>query len=220
MKKYLTELIGTFFLCLTISGAVASGSVIAPIAIGASLMVMVYMGGHISGGHYNPAVSLAVFMRGKLPASDFVPYIISQIVGAVLAGIVSLIIFGKVIAPSPAADARFIGILLAEILYTFALALVVLNVATAKETEGKGFYGLAIGFTVLAGAVSVGGYSGGAFNPAVGLGLNIASALTGNLHPMNFIYYSVGPFAGGALAAVVYRIQHGESQLGGRGDGG
>ena len=86
MNKYLTEFIGTFFLVLTIGLSVLGGTPMAPLAIGAVLMVMVYMGGHVSGGHYNPAVSLAVLLRGKLQARDVVPYMTAQVLGAVAAG--------------------------------------------------------------------------------------------------------------------------------------
>ena len=209
MKNYLTEFIGTFFLCLTICGAVISGSAVAPIAIGAALMVMVYMGGHISGGHYNPAVSLAAALRGALSRDELLPYWVAQLLGAIVAGLVSLVTFGKVIAPAPASTANPIGIFLMEMLFTFALALVVLNSATTKKTEGNSFYGLAIGFTVAAGAVAAGWYSGGAFNPAVGVGLNLAKAISGGgLNMLAIAYYIIGPLAGGAIAAYVYRIQH------------
>jgi aquaporin Z len=207
MHKYLTEFIGTFFLVLTIGLAVLSGSILAPLAIGASLMVMVYMGGHVSGAHYNPAVSLAVFLRGKLGLTDFFIYVVVQLLGALAASLAVFLILEKTFAPAPAANATAIGPLLAEILYTFALALVVLNVATAKKTEGNSFYGLAIGFTVAAGAFAAGGVSGGAFNPAVGTGPTLVNAIWGAGSYVHLWLYWVGPLAGGALAAVVFKVQ-------------
>ena len=173
MNKYITELVGTFFLVLTIGcTVVGSGAgAFAPLAIGAALMVMVFAGGHISGAHYNPAVTLGVWLRGKCDAKDAVAYMCFQIVGAVLAALaVRYLKAGATVTPSnpPAGPA-----LLAEFLFTFALVFVVLNVATAKGTSGNSFYGLAIGFTVMAGAFAVGNISGGVFNPAVAVGVSI-----------------------------------------------
>ncbi|HKQ56569.1 MAG TPA: aquaporin [Candidatus Eisenbacteria bacterium] len=211
MKNYLTEFIGTFFLVLTIGLAVISGSTLAPFAIGAALMVMVYMGGHVSGAHYNPAVTLAVWMRGKHPASQIVPYWIAQVAGAIVAAFVVHIMTGRTFAPAPSPMASGFQAVMAEILYTFALALVVLNVATAKQTAGNSYYGLAIGFTVAAGAVAGGPVSGGAFNPAVGVGPIIISAAMGGGGFEHLWLYLVGPFAGGALASIVFKLQHGGS---------
>lgn len=209
MKNMLTEFIGTFFLVLTIGLTVTAGSQFAPLAIGASLMIMVYAGGHISGGHYNPAVSLAAMMRGALPSAQYVPYVISQVVGALVASIVVYVITGKTFAPMPGADATTLGALLVEILYTFALCLVVLNVAVAKKTQGNSFYGLAIGFTVVVAAFAGGGISGGAFNPAVGIGPTIINAMMGGGSWSAIWLYLVGPLVGGALAATVFGMQEG-----------
>ena len=211
MKNYLTEFIGTFFLVLTIGLTVVGGTEFAPLAIGAALMVMVYMGGHISGAHYNPAVTLAVFMRGKLEAGSVAPYILSQVAGAFLATVVVQLVLGSTFAPAPSPEATTMAALLVEILYTFALALVVLNVATADATSGNSFYGLAIGFTVAAGAFAGGPVSGGAFNPAVGTGPILAHAMLGGGGVGDLWLYLVGPFTGGALAAIVFRLQHGSS---------
>ena len=174
MRRYLTEFIGTFFLVLTIGLAVIGGTDLAPLAIGASLMALVYMGGHVSGAHYNPVVTLAVFMRGKLELRAVGPYMLSQVVGAATAAFVVQIVTGTTFGPAPAADATMAAALLVEVLYTFALARVVLNVATADATSGNSFYGLAIGFTVAAGAFVGGPIAGGAFNPAVGIGPSLA----------------------------------------------
>ena len=170
MNKYLTELIGTFFLVLTIGLSVLGGTPMAPLAIGASLMVMVYMGGHVSGGHYNPAVSLAVFLRGKLQALDVVPYMIAQVLGAVAAAAVVYVVLGRTFAPAPGPTASAVGALLVEVLYTTALCLVVLHSATAPQTTGNSFYGLAIGFTVAAGAFAGGPISGGLSTPRLASG--------------------------------------------------
>jgi aquaporin Z len=181
INKYIIEFIGTFFLVFTIGMTVKSPGAgeMAPLAIGAVLMVMVYAGGHVSGAHYNPAVTLAVFLRGSCPKADVVPYVLAQCLAA-LAG-AGLVLFLKAEpegVPPIVADAgplapAVVPALLVEFLFTFALCFVVLNVATRKENEPNSYYGLAIGFTVLAGAYAVGPVSGGAFNPAVALALGV-----------------------------------------------
>jgi aquaporin Z len=227
MRKYLTEFIGTFFLVLTIGLTVLSGSTLAPLAIGSSLMIMVYMGGHISGAHYNPAVSLAALLAGKLPAKEFIPYLVSQVAGAFAAAFAVYLIRGKTFAPEPGtegggmilflaplgisqATAVNLTALLVEVLYTFALALVVLNVATSKKTTGNSYFGLAIGFTVAVGAFAGGDVSGGAFNPAVGTGPALFRALHSSGTLKHVWLHVVGPFAGAALAALVFNYQEGE----------
>ena len=208
MNKYLTEFVGTFFLVLTIGLSVLGGTPMAPLAIGAVLMVMVYMGGHVSGGHYNPAVSLAVWLRGKLDARDIAPYMISQVLGAVAAAAVVYAVLGRTFAPAPGESVSAVGALLVEVLYTTALCLVVLHSATAPQTTGNSFYGLAIGFTVAAGAFAGGAISGGAFNPAVGIGPILVSAILGSSGGLGHLWlYLLGPFLGGGLAAAVYRLQ-------------
>ena len=208
MKNYVTELIGTFFLVLTIGLTVTAGTPFAPLAIGSMLMVMVYMGGHVSGAHYNPAVSLAIFLRGKLDAGDVAPYMLSQVMGALAAAATVHVVTGSPFAPAPGEGAGTVAVLLVEILFTFALALVVLNVATADAVAGNSFYGLAIGFTVAAGAFAGGPISGGAFNPAVGIGPILANAAVGAGSLGDLWFYLVGPLLGGALAAAVFKVQH------------
>lgn len=207
MKNTLTEFIGTFFLVLTVGLTVLAQSPFAPLAIGASLMIMVYMGGHISGGHYNPAVSLSATLRGALPTGQYVPYVLAQIAGAIAASLIVYVITGRTFAPAPSADATTLGALLVEILYTFALCLVVLNTAVSKKTQGNSYYGLAIGFTVVVAAFAGGGISGGAFNPAVGVGPIIVNAALGDGGLGALWLYIVGPLAGGALAAAVFGMQ-------------
>ena len=209
MKKLVTEFIGTFFLVLTIGLAVTSGTEFAPLAIGSALMIMVYMGGHISGAHYNPAVSLAVMMRGKMTAAEMVSYWVAQVLGAIVAALVATWAAGT-FAPAPGPGASTAVVLTLEFLFTFALALVVLNTATSPLTEGNSFYGLAIGFTVMTGAFAAGGISGGAFNPAVGLGPIIVDTIHGGSSIGHVWLYLVGPLLGGALAAAVFKFQHAE----------
>jgi|SRR5215210_4187716 len=208
MQNYLTEFLGTFFLVLTIGLTVLDGTPLAPLAIGSSLMIMVYMGGHVSGAHYNPAVSLAVFLRGKMASTgELVGYWISQVLGAIAAGLIVYVITGKTFAPAPAPAASTTAALLVELLYTFALALVVLNSAASAKTHGNSFYGLAIGFTIVVGAFAGGGISGGAFNPAVGTGPILVSAMLGDGSLGHLWLYLVGPFLGGAAAAWVFGLQ-------------
>ena len=201
MNKYLMELVGTFFLVLTIGCTVIGkgAGALAPLAIGASLMVMVFAGGHISGGHYNPAVTLGVWLRGKCDSRDVVPYILFQLVGAAVAsGAVRFLKAGAVVVRvKPAVGPEVV----AEFLFTFALVFVVLNVATAKGTAGNSFYGLAIGMTVMTGAYAVGNISGGVFNPAVALGFSLMglSAWSGI-----WIYLLV-QLAAGIVAALLFR---------------
>jgi aquaporin Z len=211
MRNYLTEFIGTFFLVLTVGLTVVGEVSLAPLAIGASLMVMVYMGGHVSGGHYNPAVSLAVLLRGKMSSvGEFVGYVASQLAGAVVAALVVYGVLGKSFVPAPGEQASVTGALLIEILYTFALALVVLNSAASAKTHGNSFYGLAIGFTIVVAAFAGGPISGGAFNPAVGLGPALVHAMVGG-GPVGHVWlYLVGPLVGGALAAIVFGLQERE----------
>jgi aquaporin Z len=152
VAKYLTEFIGTFFLVLTIGLTVLTDAPMAALAIGASLMIMVYMGGHISGGHYNPAVSLALLLRGKLPGSEFVPYVLAQVAGALVASFTVYAVLGKTFAPAPGDGVGVLSVVLLEALYTFALALVVLNCAASEKTKGNSYYGLAIGFTIVVAA--------------------------------------------------------------------
>jgi aquaporin Z len=199
-RKLVIELIGTFFLVFTVGMAVARAGSLAPLAIGASLMVMVFAGGHISGGHYNPAVSTAVFLRGKLALVDYVAYIVTQAVAGVLAG---LVVRGLGYAPhAPAAVAGTWKMIVVEFIVTFALCFVVLNVATSKGTENNSFYGLAIGFTVATGAFAVGSVSGGAFNPAVALGASVLTLFTWS----HYWIYLVAELAGAALAAGAFLV--------------
>lgn len=202
MRRYAQELVGTFFLVLTVgsTGIAAAPGVIAPLAIGSILMVMIYAGGHISGGHYNPAVTLGVFLRGRCPRADVIPYMAAQMSGGVLAAL--LVMFFKTGQSPSAFMARSVpAALAAELLFTFALVYVVLNVATAKATQGNSYFGLAIGFTVLSGAFAVGDVSGAAFNPAVAVG----AFLMGLVSPNMLWIYLVANFLGGAAAAILFR---------------
>jgi aquaporin Z len=202
MNKYIAEFIGTFFLVLTVgcTGIGAGAGVIAPLAIGAALMVMVFAGGHISGGHYNPAVTLGVLIRGKVNRADVVPYWIAQFVAAAVAALVTK--FLRAGAPVTTIAPHLGPALFAEFLFTFALVYVVLNAATAEGTSGNSFYGLAIGMTVMTGAFAVGDISGGAFNPAVALGISVLGISSWG----NIWIYLLANFAAAVVAAEIFQL--------------
>ena len=200
MKNYIIEFIGTFFLVLTIG---LTGN---PLAIGVMLMVMVYMGGHISGAHYNPAVSIAMIIRGLLSVKEAIKYILSQLGGALLAAYLVSFLTGNIMKVA-AGEYSVSQILVVEAIFTFALVLVILNVATNSKTEGNSYYGLAIGFTIMAAAYAGGGISGGVYNPAVGTGPILIDAIMGDGGTLsNLGYYLVGPIAGAVLATYVYKL--------------
>src|SRR5213595_573108 len=202
MNKFIAEFIGTFFVVLTVgcTGIGAGSGVIAPLAIGAALMVMIFAGGHISGAHYNPAVTIGVLIRGKVNPGDVAPYIVAQLLAAAAAATaVKFLRAGIDVTPM----APKLGpALLAEFLFTFGLVYVVLNAATAEGTSGNSFYGLAIGMTVMTGAFAVGDISGGAFNPAVALGI----CLLGISSWANIWIYLLADFTAAVLAAVIFQL--------------
>jgi aquaporin Z len=199
-RKLGVEFIGTFFLVFTVGMAAATAGRLAGLAIGWVLMVMVFAGGHVSGAHYNPAVSVAVLLRGKMRSNECVAYVITQVLAAlVAAAVVSILGY----APKSALPVAGAGkMLIAEFLFTFALAYVVLNVATARGTEGNSFYGVAIGFTLAVGVLAVGSVSGGAFNPAVAIGATVMGLFTWG----HIWIYLVANFAGAAAAAYAFRL--------------
>ena len=202
MRNYLVEFIGTFFLVLVIglTSINPGAGVIAPLAIGAVLMVMIYAGGHLSGAHYNPAVTIAAWIRGKCPSKDILPYIASQI----LAGIIAATVVTFLKQPTSVSEASIATFpaLATEFLFTFALVYVVLNTTTSKRTEGNSYYGLAIGFTIMVGAFAGGPISGGVYNPAVAVGISTMGLSAWN----NIWIYLVGTIAGGSIGALVYKV--------------
>ncbi len=202
--KLITEFIGTFFLTLTICTAAAFGTAgsHAPFAIASTLMVMIYAGGHVSGAHYNPAVTISIYLRGACDKSDVAPYIASQVAAGVAAALAAsnLLVPEGDVAPLVMDTGPAMA---AELLFTFALAYVILNVATSESTEGNGYYGAAIAFVVLAGALTVGSISGASFNPAVTASLVSA----GVMEVADSWVHLVPQLAGGALAALVFNAQ-------------
>ena len=196
MKKYITEFIGTFFLVLVVA---LTGNAA---AIGVTLMVMIFAGGHISGAHYNPAVTLAVLIRGKVTSQDAVIYIVVQIIAAIVAAFVAKWYMSDMGVTTMDLNGKVAKAFIGELIGTFALAYVVLNVATSRGTAGNSFYGLAIGLTVFAMASTFGSISGGAFNPAVAVGATVVKAFA----LKNIWIYLVACFGGSFLAALVFNF--------------
>jgi aquaporin Z len=205
-RKWLVEFIGTFFLVYVI-GCVSLQEhlLLGPLAIGATLMVMIFAGGHISGAHYNPAVTLGVWVRGACSTIEASFYVVAQVIGAIVASLAAGFLLGHGSAPA-ASTVTAAQVMLAETLGTFALVYTVLNVATAPATSGNSFYGLAIGFAVFTQAVAVGKVSGGAFNPAVAIGVTLLGLANG----ANLSMYWLSEFLGATLAAVFFLVLNGK----------
>ena len=198
-RKLIVEFVGMFMFAFTVGTATnkAGAGVLAPLAIGGALMVLVFAGGHISGGHFNPAVSAGVFLRGRMTGQEFGAYVVTQFIAAILGGLIARVVGGHEAHAAVAGAGRM---LIAEFLFTFTLVWVVLNVATARGTLGNSFYGLAIGFTVVVGAFAVGGISGGAFNPAIAVG----AMVTGLFKWSNIWIYLLADFLGAGVASFLF----------------
>ncbi len=208
MRKYFIEFIGTFFLVTVI--CLTNGNFLAPIAIGGLLTALVYMGYSISGAQYNPAVTLALLVLKKISVKESAFFILAQLIAGCCGALVYFLIWGRNSGiPRPSMEINIIKPLFIETLFTFILVLVILFVAASKRTAGNNYYGLAIGFTVVGIAIAGGNISGGAFNPAVGLGPMIIDKLLGTCSCNPFEYgwiYFVGPLTGGIIAAYVFRV--------------
>jgi aquaporin Z len=200
-SKYATEAIGTMFLVFTVGAAVGGAGPLAPFAIGAILMAMIYAGGHISGAHYNPAVTLAMLVRRRIDIRDALGYWIGQAAGALAGAAVVAIVLPVHAAPLSRSGHTMLAAIIAELLFTFALCYVVLNVATSKDHPKNSFYGIAIGLVVVAGAVTAGHISGGALNPAVVFG----GTAIGSIALSMLLPYVVVQLVAGVLAGIVFR---------------
>lgn len=198
-KRCAVEFIGTFFLVLVVA---LTGN---PIAIGAALTALVYMGGYISGAHYNPAVTLALLLNNKLSTQEAIQYMIIQFIAGFTAAVVFFVITGSRFIPQLGINTSKMPIFLVESLFTFLLAFVVLHVAATKKTKGNNYYGVAIGFTLMAAAFAAGPISGGVFNPAVGAGPMLFDFPNINMHIPIMIIYIIGPFLGGGLAGIFHK---------------
>jgi aquaporin Z len=204
MDRWVTEFLGTFFLALIIGTSVLADPVSAPLAIGLGLTALVYMGGPVSGAHYNPAVTLAFLLQGgAMRRSDFLPYLVAQSLGAIVAAVVVGLVSGATFSPAPDPGRPLGAALVVEYLFTLLLMLVILNVAIPAEVKGNGYYGVAIGFVIGGAIFAGGGVSGAAYNPAVGVGMAIVHGLRGH----EWIYV-VGPIAGALSAVPIFALQH------------
>lgn len=208
VRKYAMEALGTLFLVLTICLSVRSENPLAALAIGGILAVMVYAGGRISGGHYNPAVTLGVYFRGGMDFRHVIPYMLSQLVGAILGALLAYAIMGTPFAVLPATGASLLSVVIVELAFTFALAYTVL--AVTEKMEGNGHYGYAIGAILMVGAIVAGPISGGSFNPAVSLGTILMDFANVGENIGQAFLYLLPQFVGGVLAAFTYRFVNGE----------
>lgn len=198
-NKLKMEFMGTFFLVLVVA---FTGN---PLAIGAALAALVYMGGYISGGHYNPAVTIANWIAEKMKWGEVMRYMSVQLLAGIVAAAVYHIIAGNRFAPSVPSTADLSGAFLVEVVFTFLLASMVLHVGATEKTKGNQYYGIAIGFTLLAIAYVGVPISGGAFNPAVGLGPLLYDFENWSTHLVSMSIYLFGPMTGGVLAGLVYK---------------
>ena len=210
-SKLLAEAIGTFVLLLTIGLARVQEGVPAPLAVGIALMAVVYAGGHVSGAHYNPAVTIAVWVRGAIPTREVIPYIVAQLAGALLASFFVYKFNGFPVHLEPGEGVSALKAVTGEAIMAFILVYVYLNVAFTKGTAGNDYFGLAIGGTVMGGAFAMSAITGGAFNPAVGLMPAVFERLVGyEATPLAWVY-AIGPVLGGLAAALAYRAMHPEA---------
>lgn len=199
MKRLFMEFLGTFFLVFTI---IMTGN---PLAIGAMLMAWVYIGGHISGAHYNPLVSFAFAIRGRFGWEYFLSYAGVQILAGVAAFLFASFFYGQIALPTPGQDVTLLQALFIEILLSFVFAYVVLTVTSTKRFRSSEIYGFAIGFTILALAILGTPLSGGLFNPAISLGSLVVGLFQGAVVVWpNILMYVGGALTGGLIAALSY----------------
>ena len=211
MKKYLAEGIGTFFLALVVVMTANNGAGnLAPLAGGGTLAGMMYAAWHISGAHFNPAVTLAVLMRRKIDRTDALYYIVAQIAGAIVASLFGVLFLnvGEESTIAKHLNSNGLCSMIAEFLGAFALAYVYLNVTAMRNNEGNSYYGIAVGFTVAGAAWALGSISGGVFNPAVALGATIAGIFDFD----DFWIYLIGSLLGAATAMSVFQAIHGNQE--------
>jgi aquaporin Z len=210
--KLINEFLGTFMLVLTVGLNVLAESKAAAFSIAASLMCMIYATGDVSGGHYNPAVTLAIFCSGRnlISVSDAGLYVVSQLVGGMVAGVVYASIYGFHVFPlGPGVGHGWASVAVAEIIFTFVLTFVVLTIATVRKQPAPEFIGLAIGSCVTVGGFAIGKVSGGSLNPAVSTGIALADVFQGGLF-YQCLLYAAFEFIGGALAAGIFRVVYPE----------
>jgi len=202
--RYIAEFVGTYLLVFTVGCNVICGSgVWAATSIACVLMVSIYALGGVSGANFNPAVSVALGLSNKLEWKEVGIYVVVQLVAGICAGLSYGALFWQVFNLAPKPGFGWWEAMLAEVIYTFMLCFVVLNVATASKWAGNQFFGLAIGFVIVAGGYAAGNISGGAFNPAVAFGIDVSSAGLGFGWAFAYAGYEL---IGAALAAGLFRV--------------
>ena len=231
MKKYLAECIGTAVLVILGCGtamlvgcdaASGGGYILTALAFGLSIVALAYSVGNISGCHINPAVSLGVLLSGGMKGKEFIGYVVSQVIGALVgSGILALIFslggvkdmtggFGSNGLAGVGGNA--IAGLIVEIVLTFIFVLCILGV-TSKRAKHGSFGGLVIGLTLTSVHILGIGLTGTSVNPARSIGPAIAAAIAGNMDALACVWvFIVGPLVGAALAAVVYKGLEGKKQ--------
>jgi len=217
LSPFIMEFIGTFFLTASIAfnliNFLRSDQVFemqAALGIGTCLVAVVYAGGHLSGAHYNPSITISVWVsrRNKITTLDAAIYIIVQLFAAFLAGLFQWAILSETFRIAPASNVALFGAVVVEWFWTFLLDFVVLQTATTTPQAGNSFFGMAIGFAVLSGICSAGYVSGGALNPAILLGLNFADALAhGDISRLEYTWiYLLGGSLGGISAGLLFHV--------------
>lgn len=207
LEACISEFVGTFFLVLTVGYNVLQHTALAPLSIGSMLMAMIFATGKVSGGHFNPAVTLGVFLRGKVDPHSAILYVGAQLVGGFVAGCTYSVIFGATFSIGPGIGYSVFAAASVEMLFTAALVFIVLSVATTAQDDGNWYYGLAIGFTVMAAAFAIGPISGCALNPAVVAGVMLSHLLrTGHMSLALLIIYTIASLLGALLAVMLFTI--------------
>ncbi|MCL6525172.1 MAG: aquaporin [Thermoflavifilum sp.] len=202
MKNWFIEFIGTFFLVLTMLLSWHHSLELSALATGAMMMAIVYLGGRVSEGYFNPGISLGVAMQKRFSFGRMIAYWIAQFVAAICAALIGWLLIGHPqIVVQQLGQLDIVRGLVAEFLFSFVLVLTVLATAVSSRSAGNSYFGLAIGFVLFAGIASTGSLSGGAFNSATGLGL----CLFGLSAWFNIWIYIVGNLLGGIIAGLVYK---------------
>jgi len=197
IKQYSCELIGTFFLTLAV--LVTSN----PLAVGIMLAGLVYIGTFISGGHYNPAVTLSLWLNGRFSLHHVPGYMLAQLCGAWGAGALSYYLLGKIVFTAPLVSLGTLKPMMLEMLGCFVFVSVVLE-ATSTERADATINALMIGLALASVAFLWGAYSGGAFNPAVGIGPVLFDMAKGGSSGWLIPIYCMGPFAGALVASIFH----------------
>jgi len=207
IEACVSEFVGTFFLVLTIGYNVLQRTALAPVSIGAMLTAMIFATGKVSGGHFNPAVTLGVFLRGKVDSLNAAAYVGSQLFGGFLAGFVYMEGLGATFTLGPGVGYTLTAVAIVEFLFTTALVFVVLSVATTAQDDGNWYYGLAIGFTVMAAAFAIAPISGCSLNPAVTFGVMLSHLMhTGEILTSRLLVYTLAPLLGAVFAALLFKV--------------